>query len=154
MIRIPPSSTLTDTLFPYTTLFRSPVPAIGVGVELLYQAFVTDLDLRQRNRGRQFENRQRLTLGRRQVVPRLRTSLGRPGVVAKEPEWVAETHPGVVMPVAEALPAAERPSRPLPHRIVANMGLDLGFVHPGVIIPGPVVIADILQAEPEIVVEL
>src|SRR3546814_9929558 len=27
MIRRPPSSTLTDTLFPYTTLFRSTVPA-------------------------------------------------------------------------------------------------------------------------------
>src|SRR3546814_15656327 len=26
MIRRPPRSTLTDTLFPYTTLFRSPVP--------------------------------------------------------------------------------------------------------------------------------
>src|SRR3546814_11735528 len=27
MIRLPPRSTLTDTLFPYTTLFRSAVPA-------------------------------------------------------------------------------------------------------------------------------
>src|SRR3546814_1782588 len=27
MIRRPPRSTRTDTLFPYTTLFRSPVPA-------------------------------------------------------------------------------------------------------------------------------
>src|SRR3546814_15586096 len=27
MIRRPPRSTLTDTLFPYTTLFRSPAPA-------------------------------------------------------------------------------------------------------------------------------
>src|SRR3546814_3748906 len=30
MIRRPPRSTRTDTLFPYTTLFRSIVPAIGV----------------------------------------------------------------------------------------------------------------------------
>src|SRR3546814_17839067 len=28
MIRLPPRSTRTDTLFPYTTLFRSPVRAI------------------------------------------------------------------------------------------------------------------------------
>src|SRR3546814_1427296 len=30
MIRRPPRSTRTDTLFPYTTLFRSPVPPAGV----------------------------------------------------------------------------------------------------------------------------
>src|SRR3546814_11372820 len=31
MIRRPPRSTRTDTLFPYTTLFRSGQPVIGVG---------------------------------------------------------------------------------------------------------------------------
>src|SRR3546814_1496302 len=30
MIRRPPRSTRTDTLFPYTTLFRSPLPLAGV----------------------------------------------------------------------------------------------------------------------------
>src|SRR3546814_19920121 len=30
MLRLPPTSTLTDTLFPYTTLFRSPVIALGL----------------------------------------------------------------------------------------------------------------------------
>src|SRR3546814_19832795 len=38
MIRRPPISTRTDTLFPYTTLFRSPAPARqlvdGIGVQL------------------------------------------------------------------------------------------------------------------------
>src|SRR3546814_7901288 len=29
MIRLPPISTRTDTLFPYTTLFRSALPALG-----------------------------------------------------------------------------------------------------------------------------
>src|SRR3546814_2021377 len=37
MIRRPPRSTRTDTLFPYTTLFRSPVAvragALGIGAE-------------------------------------------------------------------------------------------------------------------------
>src|SRR3546814_19934896 len=32
MIRRPPSSTLTDTLFPYTTLFRSVVGEIALGL--------------------------------------------------------------------------------------------------------------------------
>src|SRR3546814_2915294 len=31
MIRRPPRSTRTDTLFPYTTLFRSPVQEVGAG---------------------------------------------------------------------------------------------------------------------------
>src|SRR3546814_16285987 len=32
MIRRPPRSTRTDTLFPYTTLFRSPVGGAGLGM--------------------------------------------------------------------------------------------------------------------------
>src|SRR3546814_1857048 len=35
MIRRPPRSTRTDTLFPYTTLFRSPVPGRADYVHLL-----------------------------------------------------------------------------------------------------------------------
>src|SRR3546814_5739842 len=34
MIRRPPRSTRTDTLFPYTTLFRSPRPADGRGLRI------------------------------------------------------------------------------------------------------------------------
>src|SRR3546814_5526103 len=34
MIRRPPRSTRTDTLFPYTTLFRSPARAFGHAIEL------------------------------------------------------------------------------------------------------------------------
>src|SRR3546814_15395089 len=48
MLRRPPRSTLTDTLFPYTTLFRSCLPLLGcsrrrghfgVKIELLFQPF-------------------------------------------------------------------------------------------------------------------
>src|SRR3546814_12237430 len=48
MIRRPPRSTRTDTRFPYTTLFRSVVDAIGVeqGVEAAGVADVGELDLR------------------------------------------------------------------------------------------------------------
>src|SRR3546814_13528525 len=35
MIRRPPRSTRTDTLFPYTTLFRSVLPGESVGIDLL-----------------------------------------------------------------------------------------------------------------------
>src|SRR3546814_8236378 len=36
MIRRPPRSTRTDTLFPYTTLFRSPHPCLNDGIERLH----------------------------------------------------------------------------------------------------------------------
>src|SRR3546814_12498578 len=32
MIRLPPRATRTDTLFPYTTLFRSPLPELLLGL--------------------------------------------------------------------------------------------------------------------------
>src|SRR3546814_13924220 len=37
MIRRPPRSTRTDTLFPYTTLFRSVWPAILAGIIIVFQ---------------------------------------------------------------------------------------------------------------------
>src|SRR3546814_15995352 len=37
MIRRPPRSTLTDTLFPYTTLFRSPLPRKWIKLQALPQ---------------------------------------------------------------------------------------------------------------------
>src|SRR3546814_8597258 len=42
MIRRPPRSTRTDTLFPYTTLFRSRVRSHGEGGSKLYPAFGGD----------------------------------------------------------------------------------------------------------------
>src|SRR3546814_7236263 len=36
MIRRPPRSTRTDTLFPYTTLFRSPIPLLDGGHPMFY----------------------------------------------------------------------------------------------------------------------
>src|SRR3546814_7708589 len=48
MIRRPPRSTRTDTLFPYTTLFRSPgAPDIVLGVINLRGQVVTVIDLRR-----------------------------------------------------------------------------------------------------------
>src|SRR3546814_3594272 len=48
MIRRPPSSTRTDTLFPYTTLFRAPAPsaanAVGEGLTIAGRAMEIDCD--------------------------------------------------------------------------------------------------------------
>src|SRR3546814_7372818 len=44
MIRRPPRSTRTDTLFPYTTLFRSPSSLIeGIGRPRLERSFLPDV---------------------------------------------------------------------------------------------------------------
>src|SRR3546814_19883931 len=49
MIRRPPRSTLTDTLFPYTTLFRSPSPAFaGEGARALLAVLVRRRRVRHR----------------------------------------------------------------------------------------------------------
>src|SRR3546814_10506012 len=70
MIRRPPRSTRTDTLFPYTTLFRSKsTTAVHVAVALAYRGarvVAIDLDPRQRTLARYFENRAE-TAHRRQI---------------------------------------------------------------------------------------
>src|SRR3546814_15847217 len=43
MIRRPPRSTRTDTLFPYTTLFRSASPGLKEGAELIFSNVRNDL---------------------------------------------------------------------------------------------------------------
>src|SRR3546814_6828217 len=44
MIRRPPRSTRTDTLFPYTTLFRSPGHLVGTGADgMRFHAVLADL---------------------------------------------------------------------------------------------------------------
>src|SRR3546814_7875553 len=44
MIRRPPRSTRTDTLFPYTTLFRSPAEAVAIAIESNPQLLAASAD--------------------------------------------------------------------------------------------------------------
>ena len=48
---------------------------------------------------------------------------------------------------------AELPARALPDRVAADFGLDLGVVHPGIVVPGRIVGAHMLEAEPVVAVE-
>src|SRR3546814_10475946 len=59
MIQRPPRSTRTDPLFPYTTLFRSPVAPIRA----THQAHQPSLDLRQHRLGHRLEVARQVTLG-------------------------------------------------------------------------------------------
>src|SRR5215472_12311803 len=52
------------------------------------------------------------------------------------------------------MPLAELPTRPLPHRVMADLGFDVGVAHPGVVVPGGVVGAYMLKAKPIVMVEL
>src|SRR5260370_6509732 len=52
-----------------------------------------------------------------------------------------------------AVALAEPPARALPHGVAADLGLDLGVAHPAVIVPGEVVGAHMLKAEPIVTVE-
>src|SRR3546814_7049667 len=73
MIRRPPSSTRTDTLFPYTTLFRAPAPiaanAVGEGLTIAGRAMEIDCD---HGIARPCEHRRVLAIGPAVVARALR----------------------------------------------------------------------------------
>src|SRR3546814_12163818 len=98
MIRRPPRSTRTDTLLPYTTLFRS-----GIYNIVVYCAKAPAGS--GRDRDRESSTRRR---GRAPRFSSGRTGIGnRPGLVLDaEPEAVA---PGAVRPL-QSLPAPSRPA--------------------------------------------
>src|SRR5258705_8643411 len=54
---------------------------------------------------------------------------------------------------AERAPLAHRPARALPPRVLADMQRDGVAVHALVVVPALVVVADMLEAEPDIFVE-
>src|SRR3546814_9083974 len=81
MIRRPPRSTLTDTIFPYTTLFRSHCNGGGAGGRLSLSAGaglpVDDQDAGQRDVARQFGGREQARADAGQGAPGRVVALGR-----------------------------------------------------------------------------
>src|SRR3546814_15750479 len=100
MIRRPPRSTRTDTLFPYTTLFRSPLTTIrsnGAYQQItrwLHQTYQQNVVLLQNisvsvSRGVAADASRRVKLGRRPACPRSPTSsleLEHDGYLARQQE--------------------------------------------------------------------
>src|SRR3546814_8113891 len=80
MIRRPPRSTRTDTLFPYTTLFRSNLDMARLGEEAVGQL----LDWRRHRRGKE----QRLAAGRKLGADRL--GVGHKAHVQRSEEHTSE----------------------------------------------------------------
>src|SRR5437867_11723354 len=126
------------------------VAAMGVRVVLLDQHLIARLEAHRGERRFEIEHGDGL-LARRGGP---RRGLARPTIAARlaavvlvaliEAERIAN-------PRAVAL--AELPARPLPHCVAADLGLDLNFAHPGVVIPGDVVGPHMFETEPIVAVE-
>ena len=56
--------------------------------------------------------------------------------------------------ITGAVAGSQSPARALPDRVVANFSLNLAIAHPGIVIPGGVVGADMVKAEPIVVLQL
>src|SRR3546814_16629138 len=131
MIRRPPRSTLTDTLFPSTTLFRSPVPTDDGGLipesitpELAAGArFLYALPNFQNPTGRT------LNLARRKALVQQAAQLGLP-IIEDDPygelRYAGEPHPGLLDMAGESganvIPLGTHPK-------VLAPGLPLGSNH-------------------------
>src|SRR5205823_503484 len=104
------------------------------------------------------EHRERLVAGRCGPGGSFRSMPVRPAIAAPpalvmrlavvEAERIADP-----FAVCRAVALAELPARPLPNRVVADLGLDLRLAHPGIVIPGGVVGADMLEAEPVVALQ-
>src|SRR3546814_1616414 len=75
MLRLPPRSTRTDTLFPYTTLFRS--PHLRRGAPALHR-LGADVDARRRGQDRWLPRRRQPVAGDRAPGPARRRPAARP----------------------------------------------------------------------------
>src|SRR5262249_27514731 len=56
--------------------------------------------------------------------------------------------------ITGSVPIPQPPARALPDGVVADLGFDFGVAHPGIVIPGRIVSANMLQAEPVIVAQI
>src|SRR5882762_796076 len=134
------------------------VAAMRVRVVLLDEDLVPRLEV-HRGKGRlEVEDGERLIARRGRARRRFRLMTIRPpiaplpGAILRAMAIKAErvAHPGAI---ARGVALAELPSRALPHGVVPDLRLDLGLAHPGIVVPGAVVGADVFQAEPVVAVE-
>src|SRR5436190_8297805 len=146
---------LVDDLQP---LLGSLVAAMSIGVVLLDEDLIPRFEPHHGKRRLDVEHRERLVAGRCGSGGSFRTMPVRPAIAAPpalvmrlavvEAERIA--HP---FAMSRAVALAELPSRALPHRVVADLGLDLCLAHPGIVVPGGVVGAHMLEAEPVVALQ-
>ena len=125
--------------------------AVGVRVVALGQFLVARLHRVQRGRPGQAERGQRLA----QLGRRLRSAAGAwPRLHPAGGQHVQRVAQHLLVPGGGAAEAAERPGRALPGGVGAKLRLDLAGRHAFVVVPGAVVGAHMLQAEPPVVVQV
>src|SRR3546814_18099277 len=102
MIRRPPRSTRTDTLCPYTTLFRSVFAGLGLGLALpfLALAYIPGLRARMPKPGLWMETFRHIL-----AVPMLLTAVGLGWVLGRQ-----SGVPGMTIGLASAVAVADRKS--------------------------------------------
>ena len=133
---------LVDDFEPFLGCF---IAAIGVGV-MLFDQFLVALLERGKSEGQaEVERRQRLFL--RRGGARMRLGADRVFVEIEQAEILG------AVGKAPCDTVAELPARPVPDHVLAQLGLDLGLVHAGIVIPGGVVAAHVVEAEPVILVQ-
>src|SRR6516164_1429511 len=127
-----------------------------IGVVQLDQRFVTRLEA---NRG---ERRLDLEHGESRFACRQRPLDSLPRAVVISPTATARTpraageHVEIIADsrgITGAVAISEAPARALPDRVMADLSFNLAVAHPGIIIPGGIVGANVREAEPVIIVE-
>src|SRR5580704_1692961 len=135
------------------------VAAMRVRMVLLDEDLVPRLEVHCGKRWIEVENGERLVARRSGARRRFRLVTVRPAVAPRprailramgiEAERIA--HPRAI---TRSVALAELPRRALPYRVITDLGFDLGFAHPSIVVPRAVVGADMFEAEPVIPVEL
>src|SRR6516225_7440685 len=127
-----------------------------IGVVELHQRFVARLEAHRGERRLDLEHGEGLFACRQRplsslpftivisptTVPRTRRAAG---------EYVEIIADSGCITGARAI--SETPARTLPDRIMADLGFNLAVAHPGIIVPGGIVRANVLEAEPVIIME-
>src|SRR5208282_3235244 len=131
----------------FQALLRNLVATVSIRVVELHQLLVARLELLEGDRPRELERRKGLRLGGRPRALRA-LPLGL-ALLLEEVEEVAQ--PGLIEAPGAERTDAERPSGALPHRVAPEMELDLALVHACEIVPAPVIVAHMREAEPIIV---
>src|SRR5712692_3999820 len=141
-------------------LLEDLVAAMGVGVVLFNQRLIARLETHRGERRLEVEDREGLLARRGGTCRGLASmAIGVTAVMAicavpVPPVSVAFINAEMIADCGTGTVAlAEPPARALPHRVAPDLGLDLGVAHPAVIVPGEVVGAHMLKAEPIVAVE-
>src|SRR5438874_8059747 len=146
---------LVDDLQP---LLGSLVAAMSIGVVLLDEDLIPRFEPHHGKRRLDVEHGERLVAGRRSprggfgAMP-VRAAIAAPPALVMRLAVIEAERIADPLAVSRAVTLAELPSRALPHRVVADLGLDLRLAHPGIVVPGGVVGADMLEAEPVVALQ-